>query len=119
MQPITIFAAILAAAGTSLAAPAAAVDKSMMVAGSTWTMQSFKRTCGPLGKQCTYGYSINTNDGSAATPCTYQVNSDHSVTPAAKASYQNIKCGAFTIGSSWSGQFGADKGFQTLSVVKG
>lgn len=119
MQFTAILAAMLAVTGTSLAAPAAEANKSMMAAGSTWTMQNFKRTCGPLKKQCTYSYSINTNDGSAATPCTYKVNSDPSVTPAARAGYQNQVCGAFTIGSSWSGQFGAGNGFQTLSVVKG
>lgn len=27
------------------------------------------------------------------------------------------KCGTFTITSGWSGQFGADKGFTTVSVV--
>lgn len=119
MQLTTLFLAALATAGTTLAAPTPA-DKSMMATGSTWTMQNFQRTCGPLLKQCTYSYSINTNDGTATTACTYQVNSsDPSATPAAKTTYENVKCGAFMIGSTWSGQFGANQGFQTLSVVKG
>jgi hypothetical protein len=112
MQFSTTFLALLATASSALAAPAPA-DKSMMAAGSTWTMQNFKRVCG--GGTCSYSYSINTNDGTAATACAYKVTGS----PATHASYQNIKCGAFTIGSTWSGQFGADQGFQTLSVVKG
>lgn len=111
MQYATVLA-ILAAASTSLAAPTPAADVSMMVADSSWTMQDFKRTC--TDTTCDYSYSINLNDGSAATACSYSVNGN----PASQASYQNVKCGAFTIGSNWSGQFGADQGFQTLSVVK-
>ncbi|KXT04175.1 hypothetical protein AC578_54 [Pseudocercospora eumusae] len=109
----TTIVALLAAAGSSLAAPAPVADKSMMAAGASWTMQDFKRTCG--GGVCTYDYKINTNDGSAATACTYKVNGN----PATRASYNNVKCGAFTISSNWSGQFGEGNGFQTLAVVKG
>ena len=55
------------------------------------------------GKQsCKYGYSISKNDGSKATPCSYTVTGS----PAAHAPVQNVKCGVFTVGSQWSGQFG-------------
>lgn len=115
MQFTTAFLAILATASSTLAVPTpeANADVSMMASAQTWTMQSFKRTCG--GGVCTYDYSVNLNDGSAATHCNYQVKGS----PATRASYQNVKCGAFTIGSNWSGQFGDGNGFQTLSVVKG
>lgn len=115
MQFTTAFLALLATASSAIAAPApeAAADVSMMAAGQTWTMKDFKRVCG--GGTCTYTYGINTNDGSAVTNCNYKVTGN----PASRQSYQNVKCGAFTIGSTWSGQFGEGKGFQTLSVVKG
>jgi hypothetical protein len=112
MQFTTAFLAILATAGTSMAAPAPAADVSMMATGSTWTMQSFKRVCSQTS--CTYSYAINANDGSKATACSYKVSGN----PAARASYGNVKCGAYTISSSWSGQFGEGNGFQTLAVVK-
>lgn len=113
MQFTTAIIAVLATAGSSLAAPAPepAADVSMMATASTWTMQNFERTCG--GGVCTYDYSVF--DGSAATHCNYKVTGN----PATRASYQNVKCGAYTIGSTWSGQFGEGQGFQTLSVVKG
>ncbi|CZT14809.1 uncharacterized protein RCC_00758 [Ramularia collo-cygni] len=113
MQFTTTFLAVLATAGSALAAPAPAADVSMMAAGSTWTMQNFKRAC--ASGTCNYSFAINTNDGSAATACAYKVTGN----PASRASYQNVKCGAFTIGSNWSGQFGEGNGFQTLSVVRG
>lgn len=112
MQFTTTFLAVLATAGSALAAPAPA-EKSMMAAGSTWTMQNFKRAC--ANGTCNYSFAINTNDGSAPTSCAYKVTGN----PASHAAYQNVKCGAFTIGSTWSGQFGPDAGFQTLSVVRG
>lgn len=112
MQFTTTFLAVLATAGSVLAAPAPA-EKSMMAAGDTWTIQSFKRVCGD-GK-CDYSFAINTNDGQAPTGCAYEVTGN----PASQQAYQNVQCGDFTIGSTWSGQFGPDNGFQTLSVVRG
>ncbi|KAK4497861.1 hypothetical protein PRZ48_010516 [Zasmidium cellare] len=113
MQFTTATIALLAAAGSSLAAPApAAAVKSMMADASSWTLQDFTRTC--ADGSCTYDYSVNLNDGSAATHCNYQVTGN----PAEQAAYQNVACGPFVIGSTWSGQFGAGQGFQTLSVVK-
>lgn len=35
------------------------------------------------------------------------------------APYAGVACGDYTIGSTWSGQFGPGEGFTTLSVVRG
>lgn len=117
MQFTTTVLAFLAAASTSLATPVPepAVGVSMMAAaGTTWTIQNFKRTCTSDAKSCNYSFGINTNDGSAATKCSYQVTGN----PAARASYNSVACGNFRIGSTWSNQFGAGQEFQTLSVVR-
>ena len=115
MQLTTVLA-ILAAASTSFAAPTPGADSvSMMDAGASWTMQSFKRVCNAASTSCAYSWSINLNNGTPATPCAYTVTGN----PAQHATYENVKCGAFVVGSTWSGQFGAGHGFQTLSVVKG
>lgn len=110
MQYSTILA-ILATATSSLAAPLASAQP-------TWTIQDFQRTCATDGTSCNYSYAINTNDGSAATKCTYTVTGT-SADPAARKAYQDVSCGNYRIGSTWSGQFGADHGFQTLSVING
>ncbi|KAI4174436.1 MAG: hypothetical protein LQ343_002373 [Gyalolechia ehrenbergii] len=103
------------AAIPSLAAPGPASSLSMMAAAAPqWTIKSFLRTCNAANTSCTYSYSIDTHAG-AATPCTYTVTGN----PAARASYNNVQCGTFTISSNWSGQFGPDNGFQTLAVVQG
>lgn len=85
---------------------------------SVWTIQSFTRTCDDAANKCAYSFHINTNDGSAPTACAYDVIAP----PGSKAetqSYNSVACGAFMIGSTWSGQFGPGQGFQTLSVVTG
>lgn len=112
----TIFLTALAAIPSSLAAPAPVADISMMSAAAPqWTIKSFVRTCNAANTSCKYSYSIDTHSGAAATPCTYTVGGN----PASRASYNNVKCGTFTISSNWSGQFGAGNGFQTLAVVQG
>lgn len=104
-------------AGITIAAPAENTidsrDLNLMAAGQTWTIQHFKRVC--TTAKCSIVYSINTNDGSAATKCSYSATDN----PASHASYNSVKCGKFTIGSSWSSQFGDDNAYTTLSVVKG
>ncbi|KAL6718708.1 hypothetical protein ACLMJK_002942 [Lecanora helva] len=95
---------------SSLAAPA---GKSMMAADTPqWTIESFKRTCDSSDTSCDYSYSINTHTADAV-PCSYTVTGS----PASQASYNNIQCGAFTVSSNWSGQFGPGNGFQTLAIV--
>ena len=78
-----------------------------------WTLNAFTRTCSLSGSSCDYSYAINTNDGSTPTACKYTVTG----APANETAYQT-ECGAFAIGSTWSGQFGPGKGFQTLSTVR-
>jgi len=81
-------------------------------ANPSWTMQSFTRVC-PKATSCNYSYNIATNDGKPVTKCAYTITGAN----AAQTNYQGIKCGVYTIGSGWSGQFGPGNGFQTLSVV--
>ncbi|KAK4611837.1 hypothetical protein CLAFUW4_12883 [Fulvia fulva] len=100
MQYTTILALITAIAAPALAAPAGAP------AITTWTLRDFTRACNGA---CTYDYTIIT--GQDATPCSYTA-------AGPQASYNNVHCGAFTISSNWSGQFGPGQGFQTLAVVR-
>ncbi|KAL8812521.1 MAG: hypothetical protein Q9223_001003 [Gallowayella weberi] len=114
MQFSTFFLATFAAI-PALSAPAPATEVSMMAAAAPqWTIKSFVRTCDTANTSCNYSFNIDTHAG-ATTPCTYAVTGD----PAARASYNNVECSAFTISSTWSGQFGPNNGFQTLAVVNG
>ncbi|KAI3578853.1 hypothetical protein IWW34DRAFT_738159 [Fusarium oxysporum f. sp. albedinis] len=103
--------ALVSATG-AVAAPAPADSVSMMAASPQWTIQSLSRSCDKADTTCTWNFKINTGSG-AATACKYVVKGK----PASKANGGPAKCGTFTITSGWSGQFGADKGFTTLSVV--
>ncbi|PPJ57332.1 hypothetical protein CBER1_07926 [Cercospora berteroae] len=116
MQFTTTVFALLAAASASVATPVPAEAATNMMAAATpqWTIENFTRTCNGNDSNCKYSFGINTNNGQKVTGCSYSVNGK----PASRATYQNIQCGAFRIGSTWSGQFGAGQGFQTLSVVK-
>ncbi|MCJ1321721.1 hypothetical protein MMC15_007066 [Xylographa vitiligo] len=93
----------------ALASIAAAAPLEPRVSSSSWTMEAFTRTC-PNAGSCKYAYSIY--DGTTTTPCSYTIK----VANASTASYGPETCGAFTITSSWSGQFGPGNGFQTLAV---
>ncbi|KAL8830140.1 MAG: hypothetical protein Q9191_001601 [Dirinaria sp. TL-2023a] len=113
LRALLLAAVSAALPSSSLATP---LEKSMMASSSTpqWTIESFKRTCNAADTSCAYSYSIDTHTA-PATPCSYTVTGN----PAARASYGNIQCGVYTVSSSWSGQFGAGKGFQTLAVTDG
>ncbi|KAI6754565.1 hypothetical protein HG530_012317 [Fusarium avenaceum] len=102
----------LVSASGAVAAPAAADSVSMMAATPQWTIQSLNRVCDKADTTCTWNFGINTGSG-AATACKYVVKTKG----ASKANGGPAKCGTFTITSGWSGQFGADAGFTTLSVV--
>ncbi|CAK4030904.1 Hypothetical predicted protein [Lecanosticta acicola] len=104
---LTTALTILAAAGTSLAAPAPVAAQSMMAADTTWTMESFQRTCNADDTTCHITFAVNTNDGSDSTPCAYDVNGS----PASDASYNSLVCGAYTVGSTHDAS-----GFTVLSV---
>ncbi|KAG6986638.1 hypothetical protein G7Y79_00075g099100 [Physcia stellaris] len=110
-QPL-LLAALAAIPALSAPTPA---EKSMMAAAAPqWTIKSFVRTCNAGNTSCNYAFSIDTHSA-PATPCAYTVTGN----PASRASYNNVKCGAYTISSNWSGQFGDGNGFQTLAVVNG
>lgn len=106
---------ILVSAMATLPCLATPTEISMMAdASPQWTIQSFKRTCNSADTSCGYSYSINTHLA-AAIPCSYTATGS----PASQASYGNIRCGVYTISSSWSDQFGSGNGFQTLAVTDG
>ena len=83
-----------------------------------WTMQTFKRACDDADTSCTWSFGINANNGGAAAPCEFTVKALPDGTPASRAPQTDgVACGAYTVTSGWSGQFGEDNGFTTLSVV--
>lgn len=104
------------AALPAMTAPAPASTEVSMMAATVpqWTIKSFVRTCDNANTSCKYSYSIDTHIA-PVTPCSYTVTGN----PASRVSYNNIKCGAYTISSAWSGQFGENNGFQTLAVTDG
>jgi hypothetical protein len=106
------FTTLALAAMASLAASAPASTTNMMAAGPQWSLQKFTRTCNSTNNSCKFSYTISTGSG-AGTPCSYTINAQN----AADANYNNIHCGAFTISSGWSGQFGPGNGFTTLAVT--
>ena len=110
----TVLASILAATG-ALAAPAPVAGAKSMMAAGEWTIAGFTRTCNGDDTSCDYAFGVNLNDGSPVTDCKYTVTG----APASHAPTNSVACGPFQIGSSWSGQFGPDQGFTTLSVVMG
>lgn len=111
----TAVLALLAAAGNTLAAPvldARAEPVSAMAAVPQWIVKSFLRTCNAGETSCTISFGIDTQT-SPVTNCSYTVTG----TPASRASTSGITCGAYTISSGWSGQFGPENGFTTWSIV--
>ncbi|XXG95785.1 hypothetical protein Hte_002056 [Hypoxylon texense] len=102
---------------TALAAPTPAASKSAMADVAQWTITSLKRVCDAADTSCTWSFGIDTHaaGGAAATPCTFTVKSG--ALPASQTDSSGNVCGAYTVGSGWSGQFGPGNGFTTLSVV--
>ncbi|KAI9150339.1 hypothetical protein HJFPF1_10101 [Paramyrothecium foliicola] len=114
MQITNLFVAALFAANSALAAPAPATGVSQMAAVPEWTIENTKRVCNSADSECTWTFGVNTGvAGSKSTACTLTVKG-------AKASQRNggpANCGSYTVTSGWSGQFGPNNGFTTLSVV--
>jgi len=107
----TLLATILST--IALAAPAPAPETvSMMAAVPEWTITAMKRTCNDANTSCTWAFGIDTHLV-AATPCTFTVTGS----PASRTSTSGQVCGAYTVSSGWSGQFGDGNGFTALSVV--
>ncbi|KAH8880613.1 hypothetical protein GQ53DRAFT_669453 [Thozetella sp. PMI_491] len=105
----------LAVAAPSPRAEADVVSKAANVA--QWTIEGFGRICNyPVMSQCGWGFTINTNDGTAKTPCSFSTFQDGSVT-ADHTPQKGATCGRFTVTSAWSDQFGPGNGFTTLSVI--
>ncbi|KAL0255060.1 hypothetical protein SLS55_009587 [Diplodia seriata] len=113
MQFTTALLGLLAASTTAFAAPADLEAKLMTAVASKWTVTDFTRSCNGGDTSCHVSFGVNRNDGSAVQKCSYDVTG----APASKASYNSVACGAYTISSGWSGQFGADAGFSTLAVT--
>ena len=95
--------------GLTLAAPQQAV--SQMAAAPQWTITNMKRVC--ANGTCTWNFGIKTPD--ATTPCTFKVKG----APATQTDSAGHVCGAYTVSTGWSDQFGAQNGFTTLAVVNG
>jgi hypothetical protein len=112
MQLTNILLATGLFASSAFAAPAAVEGKSMMAAGPQWTLQDTKRVCNAADTSCTWTFGIYPGTGKA-TPCTYVVKGN----TASHANGGPVTCGDYTVTSGWSGQFGPDNGFTTLSVV--
>lgn len=85
-------------------------------AAAEWTLQNVTRTCNSADSVCSWSFSISTAPGSTAVPCPYVVNGT-TTAPASQSNGGPTACGAFTITSGWSGQFGVGQGFTTFSVI--
>ena len=105
------FTSSLLVATTAALSVSAYPAKSMMAASaSEWTIETFTRTCNSDNTTCDISFTIDTG---SKTPCSYSVNGS----PATQQSYSGQVCGAYTISSGWSDQFGVDHAFTTLSVT--
>ena len=69
-----------------------------------------KRVC--KSGVCNWSFKIDEHTA-PATSCAFKVTG----TPASQTDSSGHVCGGFTVSTGWSGQFGAGKGFTTLSVV--
>ena len=99
----------------ALAAPAELVERqdeavSMMAAAPQWTIKNMKRVC--ASGACTWTFGIDAKTGTV-TPCNFVVKGS----PASQTDSAGNRCGGYTVGTGWSGQFGTGNGFTTLSVV--
>jgi hypothetical protein len=106
-------------ASSAMAAPAEVDAREVatvsMAAASTWTIESMKRSCDKPDNTCAWSFTIN--NGGSKQGCSYNVKRQNSKTPASHSPQTGVKCGAYTVTSGWSGQFGPGQGFTTLSVV--
>ncbi|KAH8667092.1 hypothetical protein BX600DRAFT_550018 [Xylariales sp. PMI_506] len=102
----SIAALLLATLPSAIASPVLAPR------ATTWTIRSLKRPCNSADTSCTWTFGIDT--GSAVTPCSFTVTGS----PADQTDRTvGATCGAFTVTTGWSGQFGPGNGFTTLAVV--
>ncbi|KAK4225776.1 hypothetical protein QBC38DRAFT_251455 [Podospora fimiseda] len=84
-----------------------------------WTIHGLYRLCNPFDTICTWNFQIHNNVGRyAPVPCSLPVveNKEQGI-PASRNHVENYKCGPFDLSSGWSGEFGEEKGFTTLTVA--
>jgi len=112
MQFTTAIVSLLATVALASPTPRAA-SKSMAADTTEWTFTSVKRPCNTADTLCTWSFGIN--DGTTTTACAFNVTGS----PADETNLDSpgATCGAYTITTGWSGQFGAGNGFTTLGVV--
>ncbi|KAK0705535.1 hypothetical protein B0H67DRAFT_546615 [Lasiosphaeris hirsuta] len=80
-----------------------------------WTIEHIKRSCDGTDTTCTWSFTINTHrEELAPTPCEFIVVGG---LPASQQDVNNAWCGPYRIATGWSGQFGPENGFTTLSVI--
>jgi len=108
MQYSTILLSLLATVAT--AAPADPVSARADV--KPWIIKSFTRTCNASDTSCVVKFGIDTQIA-PVTNCQYTVTGN----PASRTSANGVTCGAYTVSSGWSGQFGEGNGFTTWAVV--
>jgi hypothetical protein len=101
-------------ATSAMAAPAPAADVKSMATSVTWTIESAKRVCNSADTSCTWNFTVAAPG--AKTACSFTTKKTGS-TPASQAANAGSTCGPYRVTSGWSGQFGKDAGFTTLSVV--
>ncbi|KAJ5130859.1 uncharacterized protein N7515_006898 [Penicillium bovifimosum] len=81
------------------------------LASDQWTIKDMKRVCNAADTSCTWTFGIN--NGATVTPAKYVVEGD----AASRKNGGPSNFGSYTVTSGWSGQFGPNNGFTTLSVV--
>jgi hypothetical protein len=113
----TVAATILALApATILAAPAPAV---MPTISNVWTLTGFKRVCDAGDNKCSWSFGVatyGTTPDSGVAGCKYDTFRADSDTGASQVSAGPVTCGAYTITSNWSDQFGAENGFTAMAL---
>ena len=97
------------------AATSVSAAPTVQARAADWTITSFKRTCNTANTSCTISFGIDTHLA-PVTACAYTVTG---AAPVSRASTGPVTCGAYTVTSSWSGQFGDDAGFTTWAVADG
>ncbi len=90
--------------------------KSMKAPVREWTIHALSRKCNEDDTCCHWSFWINANNSTKPTYCAYDVlGVDHK--PGSESPGTGADCGDYRVTSGWSGQFGPEKGFTTLSVV--
>lgn len=85
-----------------------------MATNSTLTMESLQRVCDVEDTACYWSFTINV-DGTE-TECDFHITRSEDY-GASYSPNMGRNCGIYTITSNWSGYFGPNDGFVTLSVI--